>query len=130
MILFCDEDIGTRVPQALDLVGLDTMSLVKQGWMSRPDTEWLAIAGERGWLVFSSNFRMLRSAIEKDAIIRNNVGIVFLTSGDQFIRRVLWLLLVKWPWLERIDQTTPRPFVYFLSPTGRTSTRYKNLSLF
>jgi hypothetical protein len=62
------------------------------------------MAGEKGWLVFSNNIRMLRTKAEKEAIIQNNVGIVFLTSGDEYIRRVLWLLLIKWRWLERIDE--------------------------
>lgn len=129
MILLCDEDIGTRVPRALHLVGLKTISLVQQGWMSLPDIDWLTMAGEKGWLVFSNNIRMLRTKAEKEAIIQNNVGIVFLTSGDEYIRRVLWLLLIKWRWLERIDECDQRPFAYFLSPTGRVSTKYKDLTL-
>ena len=101
----------------------------QQGWLSRPDTEWLAEAGRRGWLVFSSNKRMLRVPAEKAIIIRESVGAVFLTNGEENLPRVLWLLLVKWPWLERIDQAIPRPFVFFLSPTGRVSASYRGLSL-
>lgn len=123
------EDIGTGVPSALRLVGLNTMSLVQKGWMSRPDIEWLSVAGQRRWLVFSNNFRMLRSPSEREVIIRDEVGIVFLTSGDDQVHRVLWLLLVKWRWLELIDRSTPRPFVYFLSPRGRVTSSYKGLSL-
>ena len=58
--MLCDEDIGTGVPMALDLVGYDTISIVKRGWISKPDIEWLTIAGQKGWLVFSSNYNMLR----------------------------------------------------------------------
>ena len=49
--MLCDEDIGTGVPMALDLVGYDTISIVKRGWISKPDIEWLTIAGQKGGLV-------------------------------------------------------------------------------
>lgn len=120
MILLCDEDIGTRVPQALKLVRLDTISLVKKGWKSWDDVRWLTIAGQKKWLVFSANKRMLKIPRERNTIIREKVGIVFLTKGEEHIDKVLWLLLVKWPWLKHIDQTVPRPFAFFLSPNGRT----------
>ncbi|OGO05356.1 MAG: hypothetical protein A2Y60_00315 [Chloroflexi bacterium RBG_13_54_9] len=119
MILFCDEDIGTKVPDALKLVGLRTMSMSQRGWLSRPDVEWLTLAGQRGWLVFSCNKKMLKIPEERRAIIQNKVGIVFLTNGEEHLPRVLWLLLVKWPWLEHIDKTQARPFVFFLTPYGR-----------
>lgn len=119
MILLCDEDIGTKVPSALHLVGLRTVSMATRGWLGRPDTEWLTLAGQRSWLVFSSNKKMLRVPNERETIIRERVGIVFLTSGEEHLPKVLWLLLVKWPWLVRLDQTEPRPFAFLLSPTGR-----------
>lgn len=119
MILFCDEDIGTRVPDALRLVGYKTFSMRQKGWLSKDDVDWLTKAGQSGWLAFSSNKRMLKVERERATIIREKVGIVFLTSGEEHLPKVLWLLLVKWPWLEYIDETEPRPFAFFLAPNGR-----------
>ena len=124
MILLCDEDVGTGVPRALHLVGYDARAQRDVGWRGFPDPKWLPLAGEAGWLVFSCNKRMLLVPEERDTIIRKQVGIVFLTNGEENLPRMLWLLLVKWPWLERIDQETPRPFAFFVSPTGRTSISY------
>ena len=126
MILLCDEDIGTNVPKALRLVRnkartYKTISLVQKGWRSWKDPEWLKIAGERHWLVFSANKRMLKVAEEVDTIIREKVGIVYLTKGEEHIDKVLWLLLVKWKWLEDINQHEQRPFAYFLSPNGHVA---------
>lgn len=120
MILLCDEDIGTHVPKALQLVRYRTMSLHQRGWRSWDDPEWLAIAGQKKWLVFSANKRMLEVPNERSTIIREKVGIVYLTNGEEHIDRVLWLLLVKWKRLQYIDQNEPRPFVFFLSPRGQT----------
>ena len=37
MILLCDEDIGTKVPRALAIMGYEAHSLVEMGWVSKPD---------------------------------------------------------------------------------------------
>jgi hypothetical protein len=121
MILLCDEDVGTRVPKALKLVGIKNVkSMVDSSFgLGKHDVEWLKGVGERGWLAFSCNKRMLDVPEERDTIVAEKVGIVFLTSGQEYIHQVLRLLLNKWEWLENIDQTTPRPFAYYLYPYGR-----------
>lgn len=119
MILLCDEDIGTHVPKALRLVRYKTMSLVQKGWRSWKDTEWLTIAGDRGWLVFSANKKMLKVPEERDTIIKKKVGIVFLNNGEERIDQVLRMLLNKWSWLQQVDQSESRPFAYFVSLKGR-----------
>lgn len=122
MILLCDEDVGTKVPKALKLVGLrEVIPMVDSGiGLHKDDVEWLKAVGKRGWLVFSCNKRMLDVPWERDTIITEKVGIVFLTSGQEYLHQVLRLLLNKWKWLELIDQTTARPFAYYLYPNGRT----------
>ena len=120
MILVCDEDVGTRVPQALKLVGSNVLSFRDAGLLGAPDVQWLTQAGQQGWLVFSCNKRMLDVPIERDTIIRERVGIVFLTSGQERLPNTLRLILSKWDWLDLIDRTDPRPFAHFLYPSGRT----------
>ena len=129
MILLCDENIGTHVPKALTLVGRDARSLFQMGWAGKPDTYWLAQAGHLGWLVLSCDKKMLRIPSERAVIETERVSIVFLTRGEEDLARVLWLLLVKWPWLERINGNLPRPFARFLSPTGRVADNYRGLKL-
>lgn len=122
MILLCDEDVGIKVPKALKLVGIKNVkSMVESSFgLGKRDVEWLKGVGERGWLAFSCNKRMLDVPMERDTIIAEKVGIVFLTSGQEYLQQVLRLLLNKWKWLEYIDETTPRPFAYYLYPSGRT----------
>lgn len=130
MILLCDEDIGTGIPKALTFVNCKAWSLYELGWGGWQDTQWLTRAGQNGWLAFSSNKKILKVPIERDTIIRENVGIVFLTNGQEYIRTVLKILLTKWEKLESIWETTPRPFVRFLSPNGRISEKFKDYKLF
>ena len=129
MILLCDEDVGTGIPKALSLVGYKTRYLHKLGLAGRPDTEWLAKAGQNGWLVFSYNKKMLRVPSERDTIIREKVGIVFLTTGTEHTPTVLKLLLSKWDILKFLWDTEKRPFARFLSPNGRMSHKYRDYQL-
>jgi hypothetical protein len=127
--LLCDEDIGTGVPTALNPVGYRANSLVRLRWGGRPDVEWLAWAGQRGLLVLSCNKKMLLVPDERDTIIRENVGIVFLNNGEEHPARVLKLLLNKWNDLELLDQSEPRPFAKFLSMNGRLTDQYRYFRL-
>jgi hypothetical protein len=120
VIILFDEDLGTRVPDALRLVGYRrVISMKTQGWLSRDDVDWLTIAGRRGWIIFSNNKRMLTVPEEEQTIIREKVGIVFLTSGYEHVDKVLLLMLKKWTWFQHIDKNDNRPFVYMLSPRGK-----------
>ena len=129
MILLCDENIGTRVPRALTLVGCEARSLVELGWGGWPDVKWLTQAGQKEWLVFSCNKKILKVPSEREIIIHEKVGIIFLTIGSEYIRNVLKLLLRKWDTLELLWDSVDRPFARFLSPNGRLTDRYKDYQL-
>lgn len=129
MIVLFDEDVGIGIPKALDLVGCETKSLRGLGWAGKPDTWWLGKAGENGWLVFSYNKKMLKVPNERDTIVLQKVGVVFLTSGQEYSRAVLRLLLSKWDTLDLLWQSVERPFARFLSPNGRLSDKYKDYQL-
>ena len=129
MILLCDEDIGTGVPRALIAVGYDARSLVGMSWGGLPDEFWLTKAGQLKWLVFSCNKKMLKVAEERNAILRERVGIIFLTTGEEHPPTVLLQLLKKWSDLELLWNTTTRPFARFLSPNNRLSDRFRDFRL-
>jgi len=129
LILLCDEDVGAGIPKALDLVGCETKYLHGLGWGGKPDTWWLAQAGQNRWLVLSCNKKILKVPDERQTLKVEKVGIVFLTSGQEHSRAVLRLLLSKWDTLELLWNTLERPFARFLSPNGRLSAKYKDYQL-
>lgn len=129
LILLCDEDIGTGVPKALHAVGYDARALVDMGWAGMPDVQWLVRAGRMECLVLSCNKKMLRVDSEKVTIIRERLGIVYLTNGEEVPAKVLKVLLTKWDALELLHSTEERPFVRFLSPNGRLAIRYRDFRL-
>ena len=129
MILFCDEDVGTGIPKALNLVGCETQYIHNLRLDGKPDVEWLTLAGQNEWLAFSYNKKILKVPIERDTVIREKVGIVFFTNGTEYNRNVLKVLLSKWDTLELLWLTVERPFARFLSPNGRLSDKYRDFSL-
>lgn len=129
MILLTDEDVGTGIPKALSLVGCDTRYLFKLGLAGRPDEEWLTVAGRNKWFAFSYNKKILKVPSERETVMREKVGIIFLTNGTEYNRNVLRLLLAKWDALDLIWSTIPRPFARFLSPNGRISDKYRDYYL-
>lgn len=114
MILYCDEDVGTRVPRALKLVGLRAIPAVSKGAKSEPDIQWLARLGKKGWLGLSCNKDILNVPEEYDVIINDKIGIVFFSTGNIHPKDKLLLILRKWHWLETIDETESRPFAFYL----------------
>ena len=129
MRLLCDEDVGTGVPDALDAVGYHARPLVRMGLGGTTDEFWLAKAGELGWLVLSCNKKMLSVKAERDTIIRERVGIVFLTTGNEHPPTVLARLLRKWPDLEILWETTSRPFARFLFSNNQLSETFRDFHL-
>ena len=129
MILLCDDDVGTGVPNALRAVGYTAHSLQSVTWGGRPDSWWLARAGDKGWLVFSCNKKQLIVPGERRVIIKHKVGIVYLTSGEESPALMLKVLLDRWDKLDFLDKTTRRPFARFLSPRGVLTEQYRRFQL-
>ena len=124
MIVLCDEMMGKAIPESLRSIGYPVTRVVRVRLDGKPDTEWLTIAGRKGWLVLSKDKRMLHVEDEKNTIIREKVGIIFLTQDMQDLPRLLRLLLNKWPWICEQDERQ-RPFASFIHPNGRTSDIYR-----
>ncbi|MBI4188150.1 MAG: hypothetical protein HY529_02975 [Chloroflexi bacterium] len=129
MIVLCDENVGTGVPRALTLVDYDAHALVDMTWGGWQDVRWLPFAGQKEWLVFSDNKKMLHVPSERATIIKEKVGIVFLTNGEEHPAKVLRLLLTKWEALQLLWDTTERPFAWFLYPNGHLVRKYKDYQL-
>ncbi len=128
MILLCDENLG-KIPQALALVGYDTRYFMDLGWAGKKDIEWLPWVGQAQWLLFSCNKKQRIVPSERNAIIENKVGVVYLTNGQEYPAKVLALLLKKWETLENLWSLADRPFARFLHPNGLLTNKYKGLQL-
>lgn len=125
MIVLCDEMMGKGVPESLRNVGYPVTNMKRTRMLTLADVNWLRIAGRKGWLVISKNKKMLLVDPERETIINEKVGVIFLTQDMQDLPKLLKLLLVKWSWITSLE-TKPRPFALFLSSNGRVSDHYRD----
>ena len=72
---------------------------------------------------------MLKVEAERATIVRERVGVVFLTTGEEHPPTVLLRLLKKWSDLELLWNTTPRPFARFLSTNNRLTEQFRDYRL-
>ena len=130
MILICDENISPRVTNALRQRGYDARSFRDLEWRGRADLSWLPTAAQiSDSLVLSHDRSMLNRLPEKQAIIDNGIGIVFLTNGQQPQENLIPLIADSWELLEQLHHNTPRPFVRFLTTDGNLIRRLHGLGL-
>ncbi|MDP8922704.1 MAG: hypothetical protein M3O34_07490 [Chloroflexota bacterium] len=71
--------------------------------------------------MFSFNTGILAAQAQRELLIRERVGAVFLTTGQERALDALRLILNQWTWLETIDAGTIRPFAYLLTMGGKKS---------
>ncbi len=123
MKIFFDEDAGTKVAQALAVLDIATVEYISNRRRIKKgtrDEDWLPIVGRGGFLLLSCNIGILEAEAQRDLLIRENVGVVFL-PGQATRLQLLRLVLSKWEWLESIHENAPRPFAYKMTISGRIS---------
>lgn len=134
-MIFIDLSVNEPIAEAIKVIRNDVAYLYdiyrppgSRQTIRVPDSEWLARAGQEGWLVITRDNKIRYRPGERRAIIENNVGAFVLAHKDG---------LPKWPYfrllvcsldeMERRFAETPRPFIYLVSASA-TFTRV-NLSL-
>jgi hypothetical protein len=83
--LFFDEDTGRGVPEALRAVGIPCEYVSRKFPIAKgtPDELWIPYAGAKRLLVISCNIGILKAEAQRRLWIENEVGGVFLTTGQE-----------------------------------------------
>lgn len=117
--LFLDRSLGRRqVPALLRDAGLRLHTLAEVYGVPEDeavaDTEWLELAGQRGWPVLMKDERIRYRPAERAAVVAHRVQAFCLTGGN------LRAAAMAEPYLAVIDDlaqacTRPGPFLYAVS---------------
>ena len=127
MTLLVDENISRRVAEVLFEQGFDIRSFKSLGWLGKSDLEWLPLAGGiRDSVVLTCDRMILEDPDEYASIINSNAVIVFLTSGEIPLEILVDLITSSWSQIEELQNSTPYPFIRFLTPEGLLLDEYKS----
>lgn len=119
VVFFIDRSLGKRVvAQALRDANARVEVHDDHFSQGATDVEWIAGAGERGWVVLSKDEQIRRNPLERDAIERARVKAFFLTQqglsgpemGEIFIRAL--------PGMVRRAARQSGPFIFTVSRSG------------
>jgi PIN like domain len=79
LVFFTDCDLGRKLPAALRVGGLRVEAFEQHfSRDSAPDTEWLRLAGENGWIALSHNKRIRYEPDELDELMLHRVRAFFI----------------------------------------------------
>jgi hypothetical protein len=120
--IFIDEDTGVGVAQALYALKVATVDWVGNGRTIRkgtPDEQWIPYVGRGQFLLLSCNVGILESEMQRNLLIQERVGAVFITSGEITRLQLMQFIMRRWDWLVTLHETHPRPFAYLTPINGR-----------
>jgi predicted nuclease of predicted toxin-antitoxin system len=119
LVFFIDRSLGKRVvAQSLRDSGARVEVHDDHFPQNATDVEWIAGAGQRGWIVLSKDEQIRRNPLERDAIEQTRAKAFFLTQqglsgpemGQIFVRAL--------PGMVRRAMRQPGPFIFTVSRIG------------
>ena len=116
---FLDRNLGRQiVATALRAAGADVRVHDDEFRPDTEDAEWLAVAGQRGWVVITLDRKIRYRQIERTALM--NAGVrAFIVTASRVNGRVLAEILVQHLGeMVRFAETRPAPFIALLSRKG------------
>jgi hypothetical protein len=117
---FIDRNIGRRiVPEALRSAGFPVVhhdDVFPDP--TTPDEEWLARCGEERWIVVSADRAIRRKPNELEALKRNRVRAVFLSSGNLTGREMAEILVRRGRKIQDVLMSSRPPAAYTLTKDG------------
>lgn len=118
-MIFIDRSVPRGVADAVKMIRDDVLWLEDEFPHDVSDQEWLAAAGERGWLVITHDKKIRTRPGERRAIMDHGVGCFILTYKQDLKKEEIVALIVEnLEEMERRFEETPRPFIYTVSKGG------------
>lgn len=122
--ILIDRCLGNTVASLLRQQGLHVTTLAEhygeEACQKVLDPEWLALAGARGWVVFTKDRSISRNPVDKQALTENKVKCFCLHPSKGLASHQLSQRIVQN--LDRIDKicAEPGPLFYVLNAEGLT----------
>lgn len=118
-IFFIDWCFGKTVANALREAGALIEHHGDHFEQNTPDTEWLPVVGDRGWVVLTKDKAIAKNQLELMAIARAEVKVFILASGNLTRQEMADLLVNALEKLKKFTQGNQAPFIAKVSKNRR-----------
>lgn len=122
LTLFFDKNVGKRLPEALSRLDppFNLTWFVKERFPdSTPDDVWMQTAGAKKWTVIGHDKKFHLLDVEALAVRQHSLGCFYMAreQGPRWDKCKLFMRVVD-RLIEKAN-TTPRPFIYRVTASGR-----------
>lgn len=122
---FVDRALGPSVVKALQIVGAQVEAHADYFAPNSPDTEWLPVVSQRGWVVLTKDSRIGLNPLEIYAIAKAQARVFILVSGNLSRQQTAAVFAQALFGMERFTQGNQAPFIAKLYRESRI-TLWKN----
>jgi len=121
LTFYFDRNVGRQLPEALKLLGLAVEHHGDHLDHDTPDDHWLAMAGQRGWIVVTHDRKFTLAGYEHEAaaVRQHNVGCFVLWGAEATRWRKMQCFARAYDSICEAAVSTPRPFIYDVARTGK-----------
>lgn len=107
---FIDRNLGHALATALRARGERVIHHDERFLSNAPDTEWLPVVGENGWLLLTKDKAIRKRIHEREALRVAKVGAFFLSAGNLRGREQVERFIKNLERMRACAATTKRPF--------------------
>jgi hypothetical protein len=127
VVFLFDENSPARLVRSLRELGQNAWHVNDLGLRRAPDREVLRYAGERGWVMVSSDRQILHRPHERAVLKELNMGAFFFNDSIRGLCKIARTTYRHLPEMKRLASIQPRPFLHLLRETTITPIRRKSL---
>lgn len=118
IVFFVDRSLGKGVRDALRKAGAHVVYLEDEHAHDTSDQHWLAVAGEKKYVVVTKDKRIRLQLEERETLLAANVRAFFLTSGNLTGAEMATILTSQLATMIRVAREAAAPFVATVGKGG------------
>jgi hypothetical protein len=125
LVLFLDENHcrNHHVIEAIEEHGIVCEKHLDHFQAGSEDTDWLPIIGQRGWCLLTTDARIRRNTLEKEAVRSNGVRMFYFSRNQLSGQEMGVALRCALPHMEKLVQTQAPPFTASINKKGEVTLR-------
>lgn len=125
LVLFLDENHcrNSHMIEAIEERGIKCEKHLDHFPAGTEDTEWLPVIGHREWCLLTTDARIRRNALEKEAVRINGVRMFYFSRNQLSGKEMGAALRLALPRMEKIVQTQLPPFTASINKKGEVTLR-------